>query len=214
MDKQKRRQAEPAQLERRTVSMTELRVLSEGDEEATKPIIEGHAAVFNQWSEELGWSFPFREKVMPGAFKETIQVDDIRALFNHDPNYVLGRNRSGTLELKETQKGLLVRITPPETQWARDLLVSIDRGDISQMSFGFLVIEDRWGTEDGGDIRELHKVKLFDVSPVTFPAYPQTDVGVRGALLSYERHLKELSEAEESRARQRLALIKRKIELL
>lgn len=207
-------------MERRTVELTELRVLEANTEEGeikAIPIIEGHAAVFNQWSEELGGMFSFKEKVLPGAFSETIQTDDIRALFNHDPNYVLGRNKAGTLELKETQKGLLVRITPPDTQWARDLTVSIDRGDISQMSFGFLVIEDRWGHEDGMDVRELQKVKLFDVSPVTFPAYPQTSVGVRSADEVYEarkNQLKSRNEAEISKNLRKLEMLKQKFNLM
>ena len=117
--------------------------------------IEGHAAVFDSWSETLGGIFPFKEKVRKGAFAESIGRDDIRALFNHDPNYVLGRNRAGTLELVEDDVGLRVRITPPDT------------------------------SKDGIDTRELKKVRLFDVSPVTFPAYTATDVGVR-AMQEYD----------------------------
>lgn len=152
--------------------------------------------------------FPFREKVLPGAFADTIKTDDIRALYNHDVNYVLGRNKAGTLFLEEDDIGLKVRILPPDTQWARDLMVSIEWGDISQMSFGFIVISDRWGTEEGVDMRELLKVKLYDVSPVTFPAYPQTDVGVRSAMEAYERHKKEVLEAQKARNQQKLMLLK------
>ncbi|ADL50551.1 HK97 family phage prohead protease [Clostridium cellulovorans] len=209
-----------SQMERRTVELTELRVknidTNEG-ENNTIPVIEGHAAVFNQWSEELGGVFSFREKVIPGAFTDSIQTDDVRALFNHDPNYVLGRNKSGTLELTETKEGLYVKITPPDTQWARDLTVSIDRGDISQMSFGFLVLEDRWGYEEGRDVRELRKVKLFDVSPVTFPAYPQTSVGIRSAADIYEARktqLKENHEAEKSKNLRQLEMLKQRINLI
>lgn len=208
------------QMERRTVGLTELRVSRAQPEEGTEtstPIIEGHAAVFNQWSENLGGMFPFKEKVIPGAFKDSINVDDVRALFNHDPNYVLGRNKASTLELKETQKGLLVRITPPDTQWARDLTVSIDRGDITQMSFGFLVEEDKWGSEDGMDIRELHKVKLFDVSPVTFPAYSQTSVGIRSMTEVYEERKTQLADTEMTKKRkvqQELQLLETKFKLL
>jgi hypothetical protein len=133
-------------LERRTVNLEKLRVTRQTDEESQLLVIEGHAAVFNQWSEELGVWFPFREKVLPGAFADTIKTDDIRALYNHDVNYVLGRNKAGTFFLEEDDTGLKVRILPPDTQWAKDLLVSIERGDISQMSFGFTVISDRWGT--------------------------------------------------------------------
>ena len=147
--------------------------------------IEGHAAVFDSWSETLGGIFPFKEKVRKGAFAESIGRDDIRALFNHDPNYVLGRNRAGTLELVEDDVGLRVRITPPDTSWARDITTSIRRGDISQMSIGFVVEDDEWSSSDGIDTRELKKVRLFDVSPVTFPAYTATDVGVR-AMQEYD----------------------------
>ena len=147
--------------------------------------IEGHAAVFDSWSETLGGIFPFKEKVRKGAFAESIGRDDIRALFNHDPNYVLGRNRAGTLELVEDDVGLRVRITPPDTSWASDITTSIRRGDISQMSIGFVVEDDEWSSQDGIDTRELKKVRLFDVSPVTFPAYTATDVGVR-AMQEYD----------------------------
>lgn len=147
--------------------------------------IEGHAAVFDSWSETLGGIFPFKEKVRKGAFAESIGRDDIRALFNHDPNYVLGRNRAGTLELVEDDVGLRVRITPPDTSWANDITTSIRRGDISQMSIGFVVEDDEWSSSDGIDTRELKKVRLFDVSPVTFPAYTATDVGVR-AMQEYD----------------------------
>lgn len=149
--------------------------------------IEGHAAVFDSWSETLGGIFPFKEKVRKGAFAESIGRDDIRALFNHDPNYVLGRNRAGTLELVEDDVGLRVRITPPDTSWARDITTSIRRGDISQMSIGFVVEDDEWSSKDGIDTRELKKVRLFDVSPVTFPAYTATDVGVR-AMQEYDAY--------------------------
>lgn len=173
------------QIERRTITLKELRVVEELPTSNTEPVIEGYASVFDSWSEELGGEFPFRERVVKGAFEESIQRDDIRALFNHDPNYVLGRNTSNTLSLEEDEKGLRVRITPPQTQWAKDLLVSIKRGDITQMSFGFTVILDRWSYEDNIDIRELLKVKLYDVSPVTFPAYSQTECGIRTI---FERH--------------------------
>lgn len=160
-------------------------------------VIEGHAAVFNSWSETLGGIFPFKEKVRKGAFNESIGRDDIRALFNHDPNYVLGRNRAGTLELVEDDVGLRVRINPPDTSWAKDIVTSIRRGDISQMSIGFVVEEDKWSTEDGIDTRELRKVQLFDVSPVTFPAYTATDVGVR-AMQEYDGYKAEQRSREQA----------------
>ena len=163
--------------EKRTMAFpVELRVDTEGDE---PPKIRGHAAVFDKLSENLGG---FREKIAPGAFSRAIKKDDVRALFNHDSNYILGRTKSNTLTLEEDEKGLAVEIDPPDTQWARDLMVSIKRGDISQMSFGFTVKDDVWEHFEGKDsIRTLKDVNLFDVSPVVFPAYPQTDVKVRSA---------------------------------
>lgn len=197
-------------LERRTITLKELRVVDSISDESTEPAIDGYASVFDSWSEELGGNQPFRERVVKGAFEETIQNDDIRALFNHDPNYVLGRNKAGTLILEEDDKGLHVRITPPDTQWAKDLLVSIKRGDITQMSFGFTVILDRWNYEDNTDVRELLKVKLYDVSPVTFPAYTQTECGIRSA---YDNHQKEVVKAKEL-AKQKLDLRKQKLKFI
>lgn len=145
--------------------------------------IVGYPAKFNVWSEDLGG---FIERIAPGAFAETIMQDDIRALFNHNPDYVLGRNRAGTLILTEDEIGLRMEITPPETQWARDLLVSIRRDDVNQGSFGFRINDwdkDQVWEEPPGDTpwrRTLLKLRLFDVSLVTFPAYPQTEAHLRG----------------------------------
>jgi len=163
----------------RSFSVDELRMIGED-----KKKIVGHAAVFNELSEDLGG---FREKIAPGAFRKTLQEADIRALWNHDPNYVLGRNKSGTLKLEEDEKGLAIEIDPPDTTWACDLMISIERGDISQMSFGFRTIKDDFEKEGDTLIRILREVELFDVSPVTYPAYPQTDVQMRKLRDALER---------------------------
>lgn len=142
--------------------------------------ILGHAAVFNTLSEDLGG---FRERVLPGAFADAIRTDDIRALFNHDSNFILGRNRSRTLTLLEDQTGLAIDIVAPETPTIRDLVIApIERGDVSGMSFAFSVRPDGqdWGEDtDGTIIRTLKNVRLYDVSPVVYPAYPSTDVAAR-----------------------------------
>ena len=140
--------------------------------------MQGHASVFN---EEANIGGMFREVVKPGSFKNTIKVDDVRALFNHDSNHVLGRNIAGTLKMKEDSKGLAVTIIPPDTQTARDLAISMERGDINQMSIGFQVISDRIVEDDESKLplREIQEVKLFDVSPVTFPAFVGTDIAMR-----------------------------------
>lgn len=160
-------------VERRAFDADEFRV--EGEAEGRT--IVGHAALFDTLSSDLGG---FREKIDSGAFGNA-EDNDVRALFNHDPNLILGRNKAGTLSLDEDEKGLRVKINPPDTQFANDLLKSIDRGDVSQMSFAFRVVEDDWekGKGDDPSIRTLRKVELFDVSPVTYPAYKQTEVGVR-----------------------------------
>jgi len=122
-----------------------------------------------------------REKIAKGAFENSIAKDDVRMLWNHDPNFVLARNKAGTLTLKEDSKGLYFEAIPPDTQWAKDLLVTIKRGDVTQNSFGFIILDDDWDeNEEGMRIRTLKKVKLFDVSPVTYPAYPQTELHIRG----------------------------------
>jgi hypothetical protein len=165
----------------RVLKISELRVKFGKDDQ--KPTITGYAAVFDKLSEDLGM---FREKINPGAFKDAIKVSDTRALFNHDPNYVLGRQSNETLRLKEDDKGLYMEVDPPDTQIIRDLVLSpIERGDIREQSFAFTVESDKWeGLDEKKNketpIRTILKVaELFDVSPVTYAAYPDTDVGVR-----------------------------------
>jgi HK97 family phage prohead protease len=121
----------PLDLERRMIATPDLRVMTEG-----VPRIAGHAALFDTMSEDLGG---FRERIRPGAFAASLAEDDVRALFNHAPNVILGRNRAGTLRLSEDAQGLRIEIDPPDTQAARDLMVPIARGDVTQMSFGFSV---------------------------------------------------------------------------
>lgn len=160
--------------ERRTLQ-SEFRVEQRED---GKKLIRGHAAVFNTET-DLGW---FRERIAPGAFSDSIGKDDVRALFNHNSDFVLGRSKAGTLSMREDDKGLYVEIEYPDTQAARDLVTSIERGDITQMSFGFQTVKDSWEhneEDESKDLRTLEKVKLWDVSPVTFPAYEETDVAVR-----------------------------------
>lgn len=143
----------------------------------------GLAAVYEQLSEPLVTPFGrFREKLARGAFTDVLaEKPDVRLLFNHDENYVLARTRSGTLELKETDAGLRIWGLVAPTGWALDLRESIQRGDVDQMSFAFTVEDDEWeDKEDGAVIRTITKVReLFDVSVVTFAAYPQTSAAAR-----------------------------------
>ena len=155
-------------IERRYVPALELR------ETEDKKQITGYAAVFNTWSEDLGF---FREQIAPGAFAKTIKDGDIRALINHDPNLIIGRTKNDTLRLWEDEKGLGFEVDLPDTTYAHDLRESIRRKDITQNSFGFLVVKDEWN--ETSNRRTLREVKLFDISPVTFPAYKQTSVKLR-----------------------------------
>lgn len=146
-------------------------------EHANIKTISGYAAVFNTLSDDLGG---FREKIAPGAFKRSLKENaDVRALIDHSPTKILGRSRAGTLEMREDKVGLRVDIHPPDTQVGRDIIESIRRGDVDQMSFGFQTINDAWITVEGEQVRELRDVDLFDVSVVTFPAYPDTSAAVR-----------------------------------
>jgi hypothetical protein len=140
----------------------------------------GYAAVFDTPTEL--WP-GFREVIRPGAFSKTLREADVRALFNHDPNLVLGRNTSGTLKLWEDARGLVYEIDPPNTELGRSLVESLRRGDISQSSFGFWVIKERRLEDAAAGVitRELLEVELQDVSPVTFPAYEETQAMVRSA---------------------------------
>jgi hypothetical protein len=168
------------------------------DESGAKKII-GHGAVYNRLSEDLGG---FREMFLSGAFSDSIGSDDIRSLRDHTPSYILGRNKSGTLNLNEDEKGVRYEVTPPDTSYARDLLVSIERRDVTGGSIIFRVDgkdSERWYV-DGKESkmidafaamwdekkhkieRHISKARLYDIGPVTFPAYPQTDVKVRSMM--------------------------------
>lgn len=151
----------------------EMRAVVDGD---GKKKIVGYAAKFNKETQIMG----FREKIAPGAFDDVLD-QDVRALFNHDPNHVLARTKSGTLELEVDDTGLKYEFFPPDTTAGKDLVESIARGDIDQSSFGFIVKTDTWTrNNDGTDVRTIKKVgQLLDISPVTYAAYEDTAVALR-----------------------------------
>ena len=142
--------------------------------------LEGHAAVFNSLSEDLGG---WRERIAPGAFDAVIGAEDIYALWNHDPNFIIASTADKTLRLSQDGTGLLAEMDPMDTQTIRDLVVTpIKQGKVRKMSFAFdiPVGGDEWVIEDGTEIRVIRKVgRLYDVSPVTYPAYPGTDISAR-----------------------------------
>lgn len=177
-------------LERRSFAF-EIRTEKREDGER---MVRGHGAVYNTESQDLGG---FREVIHPGAFDDAITVSDIRALINHDPNLILARTTSGTLKVGTDSRGLTYEFSAPDTSYARDLVVSMDRGDITQSSFAFTVKEDRWEElADGSFLRHIDKVeRLYDVSPVTYPAYEEADVRV--ARRSLDSFLQEQDQPEE-----------------
>lgn len=155
--------------------------------EGDKQTIAGVAAVYfdaaNPATEYRIWD-DFVERIRPGAFTNAIGRDDVRGLFNHDPNLVIGRTTAGTLTLTDEADGLHYTIDPPDTQCGRDLVVSLGRGDVTGSSFTFVPVRTTWEEvqregEPRLTIRWIEEVQLFDVGPVTFPAYEATAAGVR-----------------------------------
>lgn len=155
----------------------ELRASESGD----LPTIRGYAAVFNRDSEPIAGMFI--ERIAPGAFARALgEKQDVRALVDHDPSRILGRSTAGTLRLAEDSTGLAIEIDPPNTTAGRDIVESLRRRDVSQMSFGFIARKEQWedGEGEGGlDVRTVLDADLFDVSAVTYPAYLNTEIAVR-----------------------------------
>ena len=150
---------------------------TEGDN--TQDVIEGYALKFN--SETTIGNY-FREEVLPGSVDDVLN-DDVRCLFNHDANYVLARSNKGegTLKLSADETGLKYSYTTPNRSYAKDLEDAIRTGDVSQSSFAFSIEEENWIERDGElPLRQITKLKrLYDVSPVTYPAYADATVGKR-----------------------------------
>lgn len=149
-------------------------------------VIKGYAAVFYKvgvpGTQYERWS-GMTERIEAGAFTDALmRPDDVRGLFNHDANKIIGRNLSKTLRLSQDDTGLLYEIDLPPTQLAADLASSIERGDVSGSSFAFSVDRVDWSTEGDLEVRTIKAVTLYDVGPVTYPAYSATSAGVRGGL--------------------------------
>lgn len=143
--------------------------------------ITGYAAVFyradNPDTEYELWPGVF-ERIMPGAF-DKIADDDVRALRNHDPNLLLGRTKSKSLTLSVDDVGLVFDIAPKDTATYRDTVTDLESGDLDGSSFSFVVRGENWKKEDGKEIRMITDAQVFDVGPVTFPAYTGTSADAR-----------------------------------
>lgn len=139
-------------------------------------IIEGYFALYESETELFKDTF---EIITKGAFDNTLN-NDIRALWNHSTQYVLGRNSSGSLELRVDDKGLFGIIKMPNTQYANDLFELVKRGDVDQCSFGFNILnEDMEELASGGYRWRINEIDLHEISVVTFPAYENTSVQAR-----------------------------------
>ncbi|TDL43839.1 HK97 family phage prohead protease [Microbacterium oleivorans] len=182
--------------ERRVFPLTDIQVRAANDDER-RLHFTGRAVVYDQLSEDLGG---WQEVIRPGAATRTLAgTPDVRFLINHDANLLLARTRSGTLTLSEDSDGVLVDADMADVSYARDAAVSLERGDLSQMSFGFWVVSDSWSGN-------LHEVREFDfdggdVSVVTYPAYTQTSAELRSRA---QRHLAEAAGYPVERAKHRL----------
>lgn len=157
----------------RVIEGAELRAGLTGDE---RPIISGYAVLYNRQSVEFGG---FTEVITPGAFGDTLG-DDIRALWQHNRDQVLGRTAAGTLLLDDDETGVRFDLYPPDTQTGRDAVELIRRGDVNQMSFGFFDDLVQWERGDDGEpVRRVLRARLIEVSPVTWPMYPESSAMVR-----------------------------------
>ena len=177
---------------------TELKTRSEND--SPEKYIEGYFAVFNKETEL--WQGAY-EEISPEAFNNTLH-DDVRALINHDTTLVLGRTKANTLELKTDNVGLWgrIKINPNDTD-AMNLYERVARGDVDQCSFGFNILKEETDWRDDGTVKwTIKEVKLFEVSPCTFPAYEQTGIQARKA--EVEQHQKRMLDARKLKLKERL----------
>lgn len=189
------------------------------DDPATGMRLEGYAALFDVPSQTLraeeddsrngSYGMSFVEVIRKGAFARAIaQSQDVRCLWNHEDESVLGRTASGTLTLREDDLGLWFSVALPDTSLGRDAAELIRRGDVNQCSFAFQCVTDRWsGGGASGYVRELLDVDLFDVGPVTYPAYTQTSVAVRSLRLPANVAGLRSSSLSRARARARVATL-------
>lgn len=151
------------------------------------PVLSGYAAVFYRAGDPATeyeiWQ-GFKERVMPGAFDACLAAQaDVRCLWSHDSRQVLGRLPAGTLRLSVDATGLKYEVDLPDTQAGRDAIISVERKDVTGSSFGFRAERITYAEEGQTEIRELQVVTLIEVSPVAFPAYDGTSVGVRASNL-------------------------------
>jgi HK97 family phage prohead protease len=166
--------------------------------------IGGYAAVFNSRANIGGY---FDEVIAPGAFDDAL-MQDVRALVDHDTGRVIGRTTAGTLRMKQDDMGLAVEIDLPDTTDGRDLATLIERGDISGMSFGFVVTKEMWDETMVPPMRTIQALDLREVSVVAFPAYDDTSIAMRS--LEKSREMTKAERAEHNRLKAEARIAERK----
>lgn len=182
--------------------------------EASEAGIHGLAAVFYR-EEDSGTEYRLWEnaveRIMPGAFDRAVQDDDVRALFNHDPSQILGRTKAGTLRLSVDEQGLRYDVEPSEIRMYQDVLNMLKRGDIDGSSFSFVVTRETWLKEGDKEIRQVEDLELYDVGPVTYPAYAATQAWARAedfARRSHDLWVEHIERQKEQIRRERVAMEK------
>lgn len=203
-------------VERRFIPADALSLELRQDEPEQAKTLSWYAALFDTLSVDM-WGF--RERIGKRAFSKTLQEDDVRGLVNHDPNLILGRTSKKTLKLHVDNAGLHANVVLPDTSYARDLAINIQNGNITGGSFMFETLKDEWVLETINDeeilVRTLKEVKLYDVSPVTFPAYPATEGSASVRMLAQEWRTKLTAHSEPPAGVQpyRIKLLRRRLEL-
>lgn len=168
-------------------------------QENSPKTIQGYAIKWNELSNPIGGLFV--EKFERGAFAESLKTNNQKAFWSHNSNYVLGSTRSNTLRLIEDDVGLRFEVDLPDSTWGNDAYTSIKRGDVDNVSFGFsLINKDSESWEDRSDgvlIRTVKTANLYEISPVAFPAYPQTEVSAR-SLEAYNEYKKSANPVDDT----------------
>jgi HK97 family phage prohead protease len=193
---------------RAILGQLELRAAGSTDEKRT---VVGYAAVFNSETDICGY---WTEVVAPGAFATSLRENDVVALYSHDTGRVIGRMSAKTLRIAEDDKGLKVEIDLPDTTDGRDLVVLIERGDITGFSFGFCTRKQEWDETVDPPKRTLLEVDLIEVTVTAFPQYDDTEIGLRdleGARNERRQHNKSGAATRIAARRARQAQIERGI---
>ncbi|PFW87241.1 HK97 family phage prohead protease [Bacillus pseudomycoides] len=165
--------------------------------------ISGYAVKWEMKSHTMGYWRRFKEQFKRGAFTNSLTADDQLALWSHDTSQVLGRTKNGTLRLFEDDIGLRFELDLPNTTLGNDAFETIKRGDVDGVSFGFQMAKEEWDESDPDNIvRSVTKAKLVEISPVAFPAYPDSQVSAR----SHDPYKEYVEERKQETLRKKLIL--------